>query len=233
MWSLLQLFSTWAASTASTSLPLQGALPLGVDVLHELLRDRRAALRPPRQQVDGGRAREADRVDRPVLVEALVLDRDDRLLHDLRDLVGLDELAVLVRRAQDREHGVPVSGVDHAVRSRARLERVEVLHVLRDRRGEAVERRDDREREPEEPEHDPSRPATARALRRRGCGGREAEGRRRPGCRSASQQCGWAGREIRGPGPEGESSRCVEGVLGDNACTSGRPGARRASTRMG
>ena len=120
MWSLRPALLDLGRQHGLDELALERALPLGVDVLHELLRDRRAALRSPRQQVDGGRAREADRVDRPVLVEALVLDRDDRLLHDLRDLVGLDELAVLVRRAQDREHGVPVSGVDHAVCGRAR-----------------------------------------------------------------------------------------------------------------
>ena len=207
-------------------LALEGALALGVDVLHELLGDRRTALRAARHEVDGGGARETDGIDRAVLVEALVLDRDGRVLHDLRDLLGLDQLAVLVARAEDREHRVPVAGVDHAVRRRAHLEGVEVLDVLRDRRREAVEGRDERERHPEQREDDPARPATARALRLRRCRRREAEGRRRPGGVAASQdQVGQAGSD-RGAraGAESNPWTCERSSGGAFSAGSAAPG---------
>ena len=46
-------------------------------------------------------------VDAVVLVEALVLDRDDRLLHDRRDLIRVEDDAALLA-AQHGEHVWPL-----------------------------------------------------------------------------------------------------------------------------
>ena len=79
-----------------------------VGVLDELLRDRRAALDDAlRADVLPERAHDAARVDAVVLVEAAILDRDDRLAHDRRDVVDvLEEHAALrgrgARRAPER-----------------------------------------------------------------------------------------------------------------------------------
>ena len=63
-------------------LPLQRLRARQVEVPHELLRDRRAALHDPaRANVGDEGARDPDRVDATVLVEAPVLDRDGRLRH--------------------------------------------------------------------------------------------------------------------------------------------------------
>ena len=57
-----------------------------VDLLHELLRDRRAALDDlAGRGVDVCRAQERPQVDPLVVVEALVLDRDDRVADDIGD----------------------------------------------------------------------------------------------------------------------------------------------------
>ena len=67
----------------------QRALVLGGErVLDELLRDRRAALDAPSAATTSWyeRAADAAQVDAVVGVEALVLDRDDRVLHHRRDL---------------------------------------------------------------------------------------------------------------------------------------------------
>ena len=63
-----------------TNLALHGLRVRQVGVLDELLRDRAAALLDaPRAQVDDRRAREADRVDAEMAVEAAVLRRQQRL----------------------------------------------------------------------------------------------------------------------------------------------------------
>src|SRR6185312_1933013 len=91
------------------------ALALGVRVLDELLRDRRAALDHLLvPEVLHDRAEDAVHVDAAVLVEALVLDRDDRELHPVGDPLRADQDSALLP-AQDREHPVVVAVVDVAV----------------------------------------------------------------------------------------------------------------------
>ena len=87
----------------------RGLLLLGVGLvdqrqLDHLLGDRRAALDDPVGRLVGDeRAQRALQVERAVLVEAVVLDRDDRLAHDRRDLVERDVDPVLVvERGQRR-----------------------------------------------------------------------------------------------------------------------------------
>lgn len=68
---------------------------LDEDVLHVLLGEgRRALRRPARLHVAVHRAEDALEVDRAVLVEAGVLDRDDRGLHVRRDVLERDHRAV-------------------------------------------------------------------------------------------------------------------------------------------
>ena len=69
---------------------------LGEDVSRELHRERREALREVAvHDVGGEGAEDARPVDARVLVEALVLGDDERLLHLLRDFLELDERAAL------------------------------------------------------------------------------------------------------------------------------------------
>ena len=90
------------------------ALLLRVLVLDELLRDGRAALHDRlRADVGPDRAGHAPDVDALVLPEAPVLHGDDRLLHDGRDLLRIDDDAAL-RAPQHRQHGFPVGRVDVA-----------------------------------------------------------------------------------------------------------------------
>src|SRR5581483_7300791 len=80
-------------------------------VLHELLRDRRAALHDlAGDQVGDDRPKHRGNVQGAVLVELVVLDRQDGLLRDRGDLLELDDLAVLIEidPRQDR----PVRRVD-------------------------------------------------------------------------------------------------------------------------
>ena len=78
------------------------------------------------------RARDAADVDAVVLVEASVLDRDDRLPHDRRHVVDvLQEHAALVA-AEDREDGAAVGRVDDAVDLRALRRGVEERDLARD-----------------------------------------------------------------------------------------------------
>jgi hypothetical protein len=81
-----------------------------------------------------------------VLEEPLILDRDDRLAHDRRDVVRSDEDAALVP-AENREHCSAVRGVDDAVDVRALRRRVE-------RRDLAGDRTDEPEREGEHRRHE-------------------------------------------------------------------------------
>ena len=91
-------------------------------------------------------AGDAADVDAVVLEEALVLDRDDRLAHDRRDVVGADEHAALVA-AQHREDALAVRRVDDAVDLRVLRARVERRDLAGDRpheaEGERQSRRDD------------------------------------------------------------------------------------------
>ena len=90
------------------NLPRERLLVADVRVLHELLRDRRAALDDALlAHVLPERARHAVHVDSVVLEEALVLDRDDRLPHDRRDVLGADEHAALVA-AKHGEYRLPL-----------------------------------------------------------------------------------------------------------------------------
>ncbi len=86
-----------------------------VRVLDELLGDRRPALDDALLlDVLPERARDTAHVDPVVLVEALILDRDDRLPHDRRDVLGADEDATLVA-PEHRKDAAPVRRVDHRV----------------------------------------------------------------------------------------------------------------------
>ena len=141
----------------------EGVLVAAVRVLDVLLRDRRAALdHALTSDVLPERAEDAVHVDTLVLVEALVLDRHDRLLHDRRDLVRGDEDAALVA-AQDREHAPLPRGVrgrvDHRVDVAVRARRIECRELGADRDDQAVaerrpgqrEQRQDQYREPQLP----------------------------------------------------------------------------------
>ena len=108
---LLQLPGERRLLELAADRPLRG----DARVLDELLRDRRAALHDAlARHVRPHGASDAAQVDAAVLVEALVLDRDDRLLHDRRDVLGLQEDAAL-RSAQRREDRVVVVRVDVSV----------------------------------------------------------------------------------------------------------------------
>ena len=119
-----------------------------VGVLDELLGDRRAALhRAAVRDVGPDGAAHAAHVDAAVLVEALVLGRDDRVLHPGRDPCRGDDDPCLLA-AQDREHGVPVRCVDVRVRLGLLLRRVE-LRDLRGNRGQETDGKGCRAQEPE------------------------------------------------------------------------------------
>ena len=107
-------------------------LVVRVRVLDELLRDRRPALHgSAAAHVRPERAHDPAYVDAAVLVEALVLDRDDRLLHQRRDLVGAEQDPAL-RAAEDGEHAAVVR-VDEAVRLVVDPARVERRDLAGDR----------------------------------------------------------------------------------------------------
>ena len=72
-------------------------------VTHVLLRDRRSALAARISQVRHERTGDTGGVNAVVLVEALVLDRDDRLLHDVGDVRAGNDDALLV--VEVRDHG--------------------------------------------------------------------------------------------------------------------------------
>src|SRR5207244_13483303 len=90
-------------------------------------------------EVVPGRAQNPAQVYTAVLVEALVLDRDDRVRDPRRDRAPGHEDSRL-RAAQDREHRMPVARVDVGVR---------LLALVRGVRGvERAELRVDRAEEP-------------------------------------------------------------------------------------
>ncbi len=131
-------------------LALERTAALDVGVLHELLRDRRAAFdHGTVAQVLPDGARDPADVDAPVLEEPAILDRDDGLLHDVRDLLGLHDDPGLVA-AEHGEHAA-VRGVDVAVLVGPVARRVELRQLTRDRGHETErERRDADETEHEE-----------------------------------------------------------------------------------
>ena len=104
-----------------------------IGVLDELLRDRRAALDgAPVRDVCIESTRHAAQVDATMLVEALVLGGDDRVLHPWRDPSGRHDDSRLLA-AKDREHGVPVRRIDIAVRLLLLARRVELRDLGSDR----------------------------------------------------------------------------------------------------
>ena len=100
-----------------------------VEVAHELLRDRRAALHGPAGGDVGDRGPEdALEVDALVMEEALVLDRDRGVLHVLGDvlerhrsakLVGLDEAQALAVGGEDLRRRALVDRLERFQRRRA------------------------------------------------------------------------------------------------------------------
>jgi hypothetical protein len=72
-----------------------------------------------------------------MLEEAAILDRDDGLLHHVRDVVGGDDAAVL-GASEDGEHGVSVARVDVAVHLAVVACGIELRDLARDGRDEAV-----------------------------------------------------------------------------------------------
>ena len=113
---------------------LPGKRPLVPDVrvLHELLRDRGSALHDRlAADVRPERACHATQVDPVVLEEAAILDRDDRLPHDRRDLLGLDEDSALLT-AQHGEDRSAVGRVDDGVDLGALCGRIERRDLARD-----------------------------------------------------------------------------------------------------
>src|SRR5207248_5157419 len=155
-------------------LPADRALVVHVGVLDELLRDRRAALDDllvAEVLPDG--ATDRAHVDPSVLVEALVLDGHDRLLHPAGDLRrGNDDPAL--RTAQHREHtGARLAGVDVAIdlllRARAR---VEVADSTGDSAHQPEGERDEAEHEQDQDKaEEPELADPAPRLRRHGLSG--------------------------------------------------------------
>ena len=117
-----------------------------VGVLHELLRDRGAALhRALVRDVGPESAPHAAHVEAAVLVEPAVLRRDDRLLHEEADPVGRHEHAAL-RPAEHCEDRLPIVRVDVAVDLPALLRRrVERAQLAADRRHHPEHERRERE----------------------------------------------------------------------------------------
>ncbi len=88
-------------------LPLNGPLAGDVEVAHELLRDRRAALHDPaRSHVGYGRSGDAFDVETAVIEETPVLDGDRRLAYPDGHLVRRDRLAVLLGGDDPEESAV-------------------------------------------------------------------------------------------------------------------------------
>ena len=125
-----------------SDLPCKRALVSDVGVLDELLRDGGAALDDCAvSNVSPEGARDALQIDAVVFEEALILDRDDRLPHDRRDVLGLDEDAALVA-AKHGEHGSAVRRIDDRVHVRVLRGGVERGDLARDRAHETERERD-------------------------------------------------------------------------------------------
>src|SRR4029079_5418542 len=120
-----------------THLACECLLVPDVGVLHELLCDRRASfddslLAHVLPEGTGDTAH----VYAVVLEEALILDRDDRLSHDRRDVLRVHEDAALVA-SKDRQARAPIRRVDHRVYVRVLRGGIERRYLARDRADEA------------------------------------------------------------------------------------------------
>ena len=149
-------------------LPRDRALVPAVGVLDELLRDRRATLDDALlADVRPDRSPDRPDVDAAVLEVTAVLDRHDRLLHDRRDVVVVDDDAVLVP-AQDCQDLLPGRVVDLRVHLVPLLRRVELGDLARDRGDEPErERRQRQDEEGEREDQQAELPDPAPLLRRR------------------------------------------------------------------
>ena len=128
---------------ALRQLPRVRLLVAEVERPGQLLRDRRAALDDVALAgVRHERAGGAAVVDPLVLVEAPVLDRDDRLLQPRRHLVEPDGPVLLVRR-DGRDHGAVAPADDRALPELARQQR---LGIARDEEERAAGRHERGER---------------------------------------------------------------------------------------
>ena len=115
-----------------------------VRVLDELLGDGGAAFDDRLlAHVGPERAGDPAQVDALVVEEALILDGDDRLAHDRRDVLGRHQHAVLVA-SQNGEHPLAVRGVDHGVHVRALRCRIEGRDLARHGSHEAEGERQER-----------------------------------------------------------------------------------------
>ena len=83
-------------------LALQGLFAGQEEVARHLLRDGRGALARAAGQVVQRGAHDADVVDAAMLVEAVVLDRQHRLFHDLRDVLDAHQVAPLLAEFADQ-----------------------------------------------------------------------------------------------------------------------------------
>src|SRR5437763_5668739 len=132
--------------TRLSDLPLEGALATGVEVAHELLRDRRSAFDDlAGADVTPECTRDPDVVDTAVLVEAAVLDRDRRRRQPARHPPEAHGLAVPLRRNRAEQRSV--RRVDEGVLAdRDRPQRVEITadgeRRARAEAGEQGDRRD-------------------------------------------------------------------------------------------
>ena len=128
------------------------AVVLDDRVLHELLRDRRATLHDALvRDVLPASANDSAEIDAVVLVEPPILDRDDRVLHQRRDLVRLEQHAALVasQHGQDR---LAVVRVDVAVSLGLDLVAGVELRDLAGQRGHEAEREGGRAEQRQEPQ---------------------------------------------------------------------------------
>ena len=117
-------------------LPAERLLRAEVEVAHELLLDRRRALcEPARRDVALQRSDDPEVVDAAVLVEAAVLDGDDRLPHHRTDPPQRDGLAVAARTEQSQMSAVAVEE-DARPSGPVRLEAVEAARVPEERSGD-------------------------------------------------------------------------------------------------
>ncbi|CVN01797.1 Uncharacterised protein [Streptococcus pneumoniae] len=111
-------------------------------VVHELLGEGGGALRGVGGGVVHGSADEAARVHAVVIVEALVLDGHDRVLHVLRDLVQRDRGAVLLVEDGDLLTVLREDARRHGDRLRGQLVRQLVQHLPARRGGDTGQARD-------------------------------------------------------------------------------------------
>ncbi len=134
-------------------------------VLDELLGDRRAALDGlAGRDVLPQRAPDAADVDAVVLVEALILDRDDRVLHVRRDLARRDDDPALV--GERREVGPVDVGEQRVLRLLELLAVLELRQVGRDRHHHPEGGRDEREDRQAEQDQRKAQPLEPRATER-------------------------------------------------------------------